>query len=202
MVACISREKTITCVFFDWKVIPKPEWSLLLWSRQPCFEGRVSIKPIWMMNNCSMGVWRRQATRGSVSLSPTFRDAMEHSNIQSVISWGGGIGSDNGLGPTKRRVIIRTMVIRLLTHICVTWPQSVKTTVNLPLHITFIFDGWCCYCAAATPVIYEINSEKTTGNFAKSKNSFAEKLTNGVLSTPLKTTSQGISLTFNMAQLY
>ena len=128
----------------------------------------------------------------------TFKHSIRH------FLGGGGqsIGSDNGLGPTKRRVIIRTMVIRLLTHICVTWPQSVKTTVNLPLHITFIFDGWCYYCAAATPVIYEINSEKTTGHFAKSKNSFAEKLTNGVLSTPLKTASQGISLTFNMAQLY
>ena len=33
------------------------------------------------------------------------------------------IGSDNGLAPTRRHPLSEPMVVKLLTHICVTWPQ-------------------------------------------------------------------------------
>ena len=46
------------------------------------------------------------------------------------------IGSDNGLAPTRRQVIIWTMMVRSSMHICVTRPQWVKILVFVA------FYGW------------------------------------------------------------
>ena len=47
------------------------------------------------------------------------------------------IGSVNGLAPTRRQAIIWEMVVSLLMHTCVTWPQRVNVQ-NVPIQSTVV----------------------------------------------------------------
>ena len=68
-----------------------------------------------------------------------FNEVCQGSNLQYF-----RIGSDSGLAPTRwkamfgAKLLSESMMLTLLTHICVTWPQRVK------IHICHILEQYTC----------------------------------------------------------